>query len=217
MKHTGYTISDASKHLNVEAHVLRYWEEELELNIQRNELGHRCYSEKDILLFQHIRVLKDEGFSLHDIKTTLPELIKRKKLDKETIQLFKSRLNSAALVPANSDISRKKTDNNSLKQEDKLTQFKEIMDSIISQAISNNNKQLSEMICENTSERIIKEMNYLFRTLDDDENTRIMQLEAAIEAAAGVRLKSGNSQGLNVAATLENNRKKKHFFKRKNK
>ena len=34
-----YIISDASKMLNVESHVLRYWEEELEIKIQRNEMG----------------------------------------------------------------------------------------------------------------------------------------------------------------------------------
>ena len=37
----GYMISDASKMLEVENHVLRYWEEELDLPIPRNELGHR--------------------------------------------------------------------------------------------------------------------------------------------------------------------------------
>ena len=33
-----YIISDASKMLNVESHVLRYWEEELEIKIPRNEM-----------------------------------------------------------------------------------------------------------------------------------------------------------------------------------
>ena len=32
-------ISDAARELDVEAHVLRYWEEELELPIPRNEMG----------------------------------------------------------------------------------------------------------------------------------------------------------------------------------
>ena len=33
-----YLISDASKKVDVEAHVLRYWEEELELPIPRNDM-----------------------------------------------------------------------------------------------------------------------------------------------------------------------------------
>ena len=45
----GYMISDASKMLEVENHVLRYWEEELELPIPRNELGHRYYRELSLI------------------------------------------------------------------------------------------------------------------------------------------------------------------------
>ena len=41
-----YTISEAAKKLHVGSHVLRFWEEELHLNIPRNEMGHRVYSEK---------------------------------------------------------------------------------------------------------------------------------------------------------------------------
>lgn len=43
MKENKYTISEAARLLSVENHVLRYWEEELELKIPRNELGHRYY------------------------------------------------------------------------------------------------------------------------------------------------------------------------------
>lgn len=39
-------ISDASSMVNVESHVLRYWEDELELNIPRNEMGHRYYTQE---------------------------------------------------------------------------------------------------------------------------------------------------------------------------
>ena len=35
-----YLISDASKKVDVETHVLRYWEEELGISIPRNEMGH---------------------------------------------------------------------------------------------------------------------------------------------------------------------------------
>ena len=42
-----YMISDAAKNVKVEAHVLRYWEEELKLPVRRNEMGHRCYTEDD--------------------------------------------------------------------------------------------------------------------------------------------------------------------------
>ena len=38
MDEVHYLISDASRKVDVEAHVLRYWEEELELAIPRNEM-----------------------------------------------------------------------------------------------------------------------------------------------------------------------------------
>ena len=46
-----YMISEAAKRVGVEAHVLRYWEEELDLPIGRTEMGHRYYTEDDIRLF----------------------------------------------------------------------------------------------------------------------------------------------------------------------
>ena len=33
-------ISEAAKQVEVETHVLRYWEEELQLPIKRNNMGH---------------------------------------------------------------------------------------------------------------------------------------------------------------------------------
>ena len=46
-----FMISEAAKQVHVESHVLRYWEEELELVIGRTEMGHRYYTEDDIQLF----------------------------------------------------------------------------------------------------------------------------------------------------------------------
>ena len=56
-----YMISEAAKHVGVESHVLRYWEEELDLPIGRTEMGHRHYTEEDIQLFSCIKELTPEG------------------------------------------------------------------------------------------------------------------------------------------------------------
>ena len=56
-----FMISEAAKQVHVESHVLRYWEEELELVIGRTEMGHRYYTEDDIQLFCCIKKLKDAG------------------------------------------------------------------------------------------------------------------------------------------------------------
>jgi len=217
MKQTYYSISDTAKKLDIEAHVLRYWEDELELDIHRNELGHRSYSEKDILTFKHIRQLKEEGFSLQDIKSILQNIKNSDDIDKAVINdlkslsvLSRSKTNKRITQRSDSDSHTASNLPTSSKTNspDKLGQFREIMNSIINQAISENNRQLAAMICENTSERIIKEMNYLFRTLDEDEDVRIKQLEAAIQAASLAKLEA-------AASGDKKKSKIRHFFKKK--
>lgn len=66
-----YLISDASKKVDVEAHVLRYWEEELELAIPRNDMGHRYYTDYHIRLFKQVKMLKEKGYQLKAIKAAL--------------------------------------------------------------------------------------------------------------------------------------------------
>lgn len=68
---TVFLISDAAKKVKVEAHVLRYWEEELGLPIKRNELGHRYYTEDDVKRFQEIKDLKERGLQLKAIRMVL--------------------------------------------------------------------------------------------------------------------------------------------------
>ena len=46
-----FMISEAAKKVQVESHVLRYWEEELHIPIGRTEMGHRYYTQDDIQLF----------------------------------------------------------------------------------------------------------------------------------------------------------------------
>ena len=71
MNDTVYYISEASKKVEVEPHVLRYWEDELKLPIGRNEMGHRCYSEKDIETLRRIKRLKEQGLQLRAIRVVL--------------------------------------------------------------------------------------------------------------------------------------------------
>ena len=66
-----YLINEAAKEVHVESHVLRYWEEELELPIKRNEQGHRIYTQEDIDRFIDIKNLKDQGLQLKAVKTLL--------------------------------------------------------------------------------------------------------------------------------------------------
>ena len=73
-----FMISEAAKRVNVETHVLRYWEEELELSIGRTEMGHRYYTEDDLQLFNCIKELKEQGMQLKELKEIIPDMIKVK-------------------------------------------------------------------------------------------------------------------------------------------
>lgn len=71
---TRYTVRQAAEMTGVKAYVMRYWEEELDLRIQRNELGHRYYTDFDIQLFLNIRELKRRGLQLRAIKDLIPQI-----------------------------------------------------------------------------------------------------------------------------------------------
>ena len=71
-----YMISEAAKRVNMEAHVLRHWEEELGLTIGRTEMGHRYYTDEDVRLFNCIKELKEQGMLLKELKDLIPDMQK---------------------------------------------------------------------------------------------------------------------------------------------
>ena len=71
---TRYTVRQAVEMTGVKSYVLRYWEEELEIRIHRNELGHRYYTGYDIQLFLNIKELKKRGLQLRAIKNLIPQI-----------------------------------------------------------------------------------------------------------------------------------------------
>lgn len=71
---TRYTVRQTVEMTGVKSYVLRYWEEELELQIHRNELGHRYYTGYDIQLFLNIKELKRRGLQLRAIKKLIPQI-----------------------------------------------------------------------------------------------------------------------------------------------
>ncbi|MBE5958793.1 MAG: MerR family transcriptional regulator [Lachnospiraceae bacterium] len=92
MNEKRYIISDASKILDVESHVLRYWEEELEIKIPRNEMGHRYYTENHINLLKSVRDLKKQGYGLKTIRIMLggePKELPADQMQNTKIEQFK--------------------------------------------------------------------------------------------------------------------------------
>lgn len=75
MEQKMYMISDAAKQVEVESHVLRYWEDELELPIKRNKLGHRYYTQDDVNRLKRVKTMKEQGFQLKAIRKALKQEI----------------------------------------------------------------------------------------------------------------------------------------------
>ena len=70
MADTHYLISDASRKVDVESPFSGIGKK-LEMNIPRNEMGHRYYTELHIRLFKQIKELKEKGYQLKAIKAAL--------------------------------------------------------------------------------------------------------------------------------------------------
>lgn len=92
-----YMISETSKQLEVEPHVLRYWEEELDMKIKRNEMGHRYYTEEDIRVLKDIRDMKNQGFQLKAIKQVLSEIYENPAFNWKSMLERKDAMNQAAM------------------------------------------------------------------------------------------------------------------------
>ena len=231
MSQVRYIISDASKKIDVEPHVLRYWEEELGIKVPRNEMGHRYYREQDIDMFKSIKLLKEQGFQLRAIKMVLPDLSKIGQLDKKSILKLKDELNAQVLCMeqtageqerGTSIISREKqedkgecssteictnTSSDVIKTEDnKMTQFKVILSNLIMDALRENNKEMSKVVSATVSESVLKEMDYMMRMKEEREEERFKRIDEAI--------RSKQKSKKEIAATGEGKRKKGLFRKR---
>ena len=70
-----FTISEASNLCNVEAHVLRYWEQEFsQLSPIKRRGNRRYYQRHDVMLIRHIKeLLYDNGYTIKGAKQKLSD------------------------------------------------------------------------------------------------------------------------------------------------
>lgn len=255
MEKVRYMISDAANIVNVESHVLRYWEDELELNIPRNEMGHRYYTKENIQEFQRIKELKEQGYQLKAIRmivhngpldgltaegTTgqvqmsveqpaetaaaagtaqisgqqssgqsvpgaMAAQIPEQQSGRQTVagqavgasasaagQTVGASASTAGQAAGNSQqpvlsegrnsgaIQVREDQQSILDNTDKMAQFTDLMTQIVGKAIAANNQELSQNISEEVGKQVIKEMNYLMREREEQEEERFRKLDAAI-------------------------------------
>ena len=77
----------------------------------------------------------------------------------------------------------------------KLDQFQDMMTQIVKQAIHENNGALGKEVGEQVGERVLKEMNYLMREADEQEEERYRKLDEAIRSMHKRKDKKGKLFG----------------------
>ena len=205
MEKVRYMISDAANIVHVESHVLRYWEDELELNIPRNEMGHRYYTKENIAEFQRIKELKEQGYQLKAIRmivhngpiegltaeapipvgqaplsagaaATIPQPVQPVAAQMAAVAQPVQPVAPQQLPVKNTTESPQSILNNT----DKMAQFTELMTESVGNALAANKDELGQSISEEVGKQVIKEMNYLMREREEAEEDRFRRLDAAI-------------------------------------
>ncbi len=180
----GITIKDAAKRLQVESHVLRYWEEELELEIKRNSLGHRYYDERDIKLFGSIKELKSRGMSLKDIKEGIKHQTKKDvKKNMDSISQENKTLNQVSEVVEESTHK----DNKVISEIDsdkivdfKLVQLQNVMNKVIATALKENKDIITSSIKAEVTADVMRQFDTVMREKEEKEEARFRKLDECL-------------------------------------
>lgn len=231
-------ISDAAKAVQVESHVLRYWEEELHLPIKRNELGHRYYTQEDVDRFKNIKSMKERGLQLKAIKM----ILKNGKLDLLTQESEEQKVQGRSEEQTQEEASAESaqqaqragqaqredkpcdkapsvksgellTEENTgctESREEKAQRLQWIMQQLIRQAVRENNAELVQQI----KESVLKELDYQFRMQEERQDERAKQ---AIERTENYYrqmdelLRKKSRKGMKDLLGKKSEKKKKHF------
>ena len=168
-----YMISEAAKHVGVESHVLRYWEEELDLPIGRTEMGHRHYTEEDIQLFSCIKELKEQGLLLKEIKQLLPDMLRTK-------ALLKARKSDAPKAAASiNEVADP--------QDPALSVYQPLLEESLRKILLENNQILEGSIGKSVSEKVTKEMDFLLQAKERLEEDRYRKLDHLLRQQQALR------------------------------
>lgn len=227
MNETRYLISDTSKQLKVEPHVLRYWEEELDMKIKRNEMGHRYYTTDDIRVLQAVKEMKAQGLQLKAIKQLLPELYKNPDFNwKMKAEQKDELLQTVPTKPAHGKVIEMRQSNSTevvsaaaqtpvdvMSAELKMEQFQEIMTRIIGKALEANNRSLtgaiSNEVSDKVSERVIKQMDYVMRESEERQEERFRKLDEVLRTR-----QRANAEAAAAAEEAKRKHKKSLFTKK---
>ncbi len=203
MEKVRYMISDAARMVALEQHVLRYWEDELQLDIPRNEMGHRYYTDDNIKEILRIKDLREKGYQLKAIRMYLKKEKRNEEKEQEArknhVDLdgfvtltsakelgFGEDVDSECAIDTATDaghiISRQEESQISAETQEqariRVEQFQKLMTEIVANAMRENN----EVLTTHVEERILKEMNYLMQEHYQLEEDHYKKLDEAIRS-----------------------------------
>ena len=210
-----FMISEAAKQVDVESHVLRYWEEELGLTIGRTEMGHRYYTKDDIQLFRCIKKLKDEGMLLRDLKPLIPELkatrLRLRTPEGESGDAGGAQNASSASVavqagPASADTSVSLQTAASMQTAaadpetaevviplEKLDQIRALFADVFREVLNENNTVLKKDISSTVTTDVMHEMDYLLQAKDRQQEEHFRKLDTLIRQQQANRKESAKA------------------------
>ena len=187
-----FMISEAAKQVEVETHVLRYWEEELGLTIGRTEMGHRYYTRDDIQLFCCIKKLKDEGMLLKDLKPLIPELKATRLKMKESKETETSKA-----VKVQNPVQSKAGGETLPAQETEvvipirqLDQVRSLLGEVLTEVVTGNNEVLKKDIREAVTADVMQEMDKLLQSKERQQEEHFRKLDCLIRQQQASRKES---------------------------
>ena len=205
-----YQVSEAAEALETEVYTLRYWENQLGLEVPRNAAGHRYYEEPQILMFRNVKRLKEAGFGLRQIKAMGERMGAVAALTDEKLQELRKRI--VSLETEQEEVfCKKETTEQTEKEEfmlcvsepkecvagggeerpDGIRLLQEGMTKWLGEVLQKNNEHLTQKIEDGVSERMARELRFLFRQQEEREEERYRRLDRTIreyqQARAGAK------------------------------
>lgn len=208
MKEERYLIKEAAALVGVESHVLRYWEEELKMDIHRNGMGHRYYTKKDIELLTKVRNLKEKGLQLKAIRNYLD--MRKEQMsnaesqgesqsvseDMNNVILFAEKNRNAQEVHSNlPEVKEQQQDLVPVKQqilsnEAKMEQFQQLMNRIVSTAIKENNELIGKSAGEHAANAVVNQISGMTKEQEAKAEERYRKLDQTLREIQKARLEA---------------------------
>lgn len=232
-----YQVSEAAETLETEVYTLRYWENQLGLEVPRNAAGHRYYEEKQIQMFRDVKRLKEAGFGLRQIKAMGDRMAEVAGLPDERLEELRNRIvcleaeQEAVFSGGERKIQtmEESPEEKRLQEKESLTEdteteqesfslcvtepdngtamlredrnegmrlLQEGMTKWLGELLQKNNENLSHKIEEGVSERMARELRFLFRQQEEREEERYRRLDRTIREHQQARANVKQAMGM---------------------